>query len=250
MSSEDKPWQDEETLRELYWGQRMSMNEMADEFGCDYTTVYRWMERNGIERRGDGGRDTRAKYEDKDWLRKEYIERGKSTIQIAKEQGCGDEAIRQRLIEFGIKRRDNAPNPEAEYRDEELMRRLYIEEQKSISEIANQLGYSDSAIRRWLHWHEIPVRKSNREKPPYYYTNEDGYEVVTTWIGDRSVSFRIHRLIAIAHGKLDPLDISNREIDVHHKTGIPWDNRPDKLRPIPRDEHAKLHGGSFTPEES
>lgn len=248
MSTESKPWRDEERLRELYWGKRMSMREIAERFGCDYSTVYRWMDRNGIERRGDGGRDTRAKYENEDWLRTEYVEREKSTIQIAKEQGCGDEVIRQRLIEYGIERRDNAPNPEAKYRDEELMRRLYLDEGKSTQGIAEQLGYSKATIRRWLHRHGIPVRESNKEKPPCYYTNDDGYEVICTWVGDRTVSFRVHRLIAVAHGELDPLDIHNRDIDVHHKTGIPWDNRPDKIGAMPRDKHAELHTKDFKPD--
>jgi len=32
-----------------------------------------------------------------------------------------------------------------------------------------------------------------------------------------------------------------KDKDVHHNNGIPWDNRPENIEPIPKEEHAKLH---------
>lgn len=53
MTDEDpeKPWRDEETLRELYWDEEMSAKEMAEEWGCAKSTVNRWMEKHDIPRR-------------------------------------------------------------------------------------------------------------------------------------------------------------------------------------------------------
>lgn len=49
--TDDKPYADEGTLRELYHGQGMSAIEMAERFGVSDTTIRNYMERCGIERR-------------------------------------------------------------------------------------------------------------------------------------------------------------------------------------------------------
>ena len=52
MSSEEKPWQNEEVLREMYHEQRMSMQEIADHFGdLTFGGIKYWMDKHGIERR-------------------------------------------------------------------------------------------------------------------------------------------------------------------------------------------------------
>jgi len=55
------PWRDAETLRELYWDEELAIHEIAAELGCGETTVARWMERHGVERRkvGAAGREAR-----------------------------------------------------------------------------------------------------------------------------------------------------------------------------------------------
>lgn len=50
------------------------------------------------------------------------------------------------------------------WRDEFTMRRLYLEEGKSFSDIANELNISESTVGRWLSKHDIETRKSNVEK--------------------------------------------------------------------------------------
>lgn len=45
---------DPDLLRELYYKKRMTLQEMADELGTSATTVRRYMENHGIERRGRG----------------------------------------------------------------------------------------------------------------------------------------------------------------------------------------------------
>lgn len=41
----------EEWLRERYWGEHMSMPEMAEEAGVSTETIRRWMERHGVDTR-------------------------------------------------------------------------------------------------------------------------------------------------------------------------------------------------------
>lgn len=45
------PWQDEQTLRELYVEQEMSTYEIADKLGCHASTVSNWLHKYDIETR-------------------------------------------------------------------------------------------------------------------------------------------------------------------------------------------------------
>ena len=45
------PWDDEDLLREMYHDHGLTLREIADELGCDHTTVHRRMYEFGIERR-------------------------------------------------------------------------------------------------------------------------------------------------------------------------------------------------------
>ena len=46
----------------------------------------------------------------------------------------------------------------------------------------------------------------------------------------------IHRLVAVAHGKMESLGDGR---DVHHKDGITWVNSPENLTPVPPWEHRR-----------
>lgn len=50
----EKPWRDEKALRELYIEREMSTFEIADELECCQHTVWRWLQKHGIETRGRG----------------------------------------------------------------------------------------------------------------------------------------------------------------------------------------------------
>lgn len=51
---ETPPWQDEDTLRELYVEKQMPTEEIGEGLGCADTTVSKWLDTFGIERRTDG----------------------------------------------------------------------------------------------------------------------------------------------------------------------------------------------------
>lgn len=45
---DEKPWQEEDTLNELYVEKDMTMQEVADELGCSAATIKKWLDRHGI----------------------------------------------------------------------------------------------------------------------------------------------------------------------------------------------------------
>jgi len=44
-----KPWKDEETLADRYKNRECSVAELAEEWGCASSTIYRWLDRYNIE---------------------------------------------------------------------------------------------------------------------------------------------------------------------------------------------------------
>jgi hypothetical protein len=46
------PWRDEDTLQELYHGEKMTHQQIADKLGCTQPTVTKWCNKHDIEPRG------------------------------------------------------------------------------------------------------------------------------------------------------------------------------------------------------
>lgn len=126
---------------------------------------------------------------------------------------------------------------ERKHRDEEVLRELYVRRGMSSREVADELGCSKSTVLEWLNRHDIPTETSTRDKPPNFRTNQLGYEEVRTRAGGERHQVYVHRLMAAAEFGLDAI----RDVDVHHKNDIPWDNRRANLAVMPRSEHVRKH---------
>lgn len=124
-----------------------------------------------------------------------------------------------------------------DHRDEEVLRRMYVDERMSTRQIANDLGCAKSTVQYWLDKHDIDTRPSTHDKPPNFRTNQLGYEELRTRAGGERQHAYVHRLLAVARFGLDAV----RGVDVHHKNDVPWDNRPENLALITRSEHVKQH---------
>lgn len=139
--------------------------------------------------------------------------------------------VRKKLQEHGIKKG---------WEQEDLMKELYTEAEMSTVELADYFNTGTTTIQRWLDRHGIEKRPSNRDKPPRHEWM-GGYERIKTTVDDRCVTFRIHRLIAIAEYGIEPVLHENKL--VHHKNGVKWDNRPKNLELMTNEEHGKHHMG-------
>jgi len=98
---ENKPWRDEEVLRELYHGEGMTQKEIADEFDIIQPTVSKWFLKLDIESRD-------SKYPelcDKKWLQEQYIKKQKSFQEIADDVGCSTFAVQFWLDKHDIETR-------------------------------------------------------------------------------------------------------------------------------------------------
>jgi hypothetical protein len=67
-----------------------------------------------------------------------------------------------------------------------------------------------------------------------------GYEYFRCRAGGDDSTVYVHQLAAILGGA-DPRDVFDPDVDVHHETKVPWDNRPDALELRDAREHRESH---------
>jgi hypothetical protein len=74
-------------------------------------------------------------------------------------------------------------------------------------------------------------------EPLVLHQDEEGYEYFgSKWEG-KNEELKLHRLLAVAEYGFDK--VAGKV--VHHKNGIPWDNRADNIEVLTRSEHGKIH---------
>ena len=128
------------------------------------------------------------------------------------------------------------------YKDPGWLEEKYWHEGLKTSEMADLCGVDRRTIDRSMHAAGIEMRsRSTRLQNNYasFRTDHRGYE---NWRSssretDGQISVPIHRLLAVAEYGFDA--VSGAE--VHHKNGIPWDNRPENIEPLSRIEHQRAH---------
>lgn len=127
------------------------------------------------------------------------------------------------------------------WRDKELMKRLYWDEKMTQAEIADLFGCGAGTVSDWLrNRHELGTRSISEAKEwtkgyvgVPFYTARRGYE---RWEGDGH-TIKVHRIVAAAEYGFDAV----ADKHVHHKNGIPWDNRPENLELLSVSDHSTHH---------
>ncbi|ELZ06783.1 hypothetical protein [Natrialba aegyptia] len=134
------------------------------------------------------------------------------------------------------------------YRDEETLRRLYVEKGLTTYEIADELECSQYTIRTWMERHGIDRRRRGRHNRVEYATYEittGNYELWKDQICEESIY--VHQLLAIADGA-DPYDVFDDSMVCHHRSDHPRDNRPGNIEVMDWGEHSSHHCRQEIPE--
>lgn len=230
------PWRDEELLREKYYGEGMTGPEIAEEWGCSARTISTWREKHGIETKPQNYGEAWA---DEERLRKLYVEDRMTTYEIAEKFDVNDTTISRALDRNGIQSRSGGSGlePNQPWHDEDTLRELYVEEKLTAEEIGERLGCSQATVL--LNMRECGIPR--RHNLPHFKTREDGYEVIRHKIGDTTHIVRVHRLVAVANGELEPSEFCDWDKVVHHKKPIPWLNTHGNLEAMDRGEHQTMH---------
>lgn len=109
-----RKYEDPEWLREQYHGEGRSLTDIAEECGVSHQSVRAQMERHGIERRSMSEAQTSGEIQylhDADWLRQEYIEKERTTVDIAAELGVTRWVVGRWVNRHGMKTRPSAAQP-------------------------------------------------------------------------------------------------------------------------------------------
>lgn len=127
---------------------------------------------------------------------------------------------------------------------ETAIKKLYWDDKMSVRQVADELGKGKSTIDKYMRELNIPRRGRTEALGDGVgmYTEKRGYEILYGRVGQRNRTVRVHSLVAIANGT-DPSEIFGgiEGKIVHHRNGIPWDNRPSNLETMSQSEHAELH---------
>ena len=125
------------------------------------------------------------------------------------------------------------------YREEETLRRLYWENGMTMEEMADRLGCSLPTIQTWMNRHSIPRRRTGPKGSihPSIFTKSSGYEIASARVDGEMLAVRLHRLVAVRESGFDAVS----GMHVHHRNGVPWDNRPENLEIVTSSEHARRH---------
>lgn len=194
-------------------------------------------------------------YQDEDWLREQYVEKGRTVTDIAEQFDMTNPGITHWMDKYGIERRSNkeAQKPDKPYTDEEWLLEQYLEKENSLHDIAAECDVTGAVILKWARRFDIPRRNTtdhfkNNEVTTAYVSGDFGglpggyirYQarVPNT---DTPKSVHEHQLVMLREGA-DPHKVfSDGEYNIHHKNGIKWDNREENLELITATEHRKHH---------
>ncbi|WP_224449313.1 HNH endonuclease [Haloprofundus salilacus] len=241
---------DKEALKELYYGEGLSVNEIADRSAVTYPTVIHWMDKHGIERRSQGG----GKHENTPWrdeprLRQLHHEEELTVPEIAEELDTTDTTIQTWLRRHDIENQTNdIKRRRRMWADPEELRRLYHDEELSLREVGEVFGVDRDRVRSEMDRHGIPRRSrlvAVRNTYATFRIDDAGYEGWSSRHRGKYEFLRVHRLLAIAKG-YDAHKVFSGDYHVHHINGVKWDNRPDNIELLKHSEHTRYHHQKLT----
>jgi len=235
---DNPPWQDKEILEDLYINQGFTCPEIGQKLGVSGSTVDEWRRRLGVTRL----------YKREEWLDNKFNGEGLTIAQIAKEADCERKTVAEWLDKLGVRSEEDRPADYADekpWHDAETLQELYHGEELSAKRVAKRLGCSPQTVRHWLIQFDIPRRSAGHTTIECEPSLQRKYPTIS---GDGETVL-LHRFVAFAAGNMSFEELCDPQKVVHHRTNIPWDNRPENLKVMDLGEHTAMHGSSdYEPE--
>lgn len=169
--SSERPWRDKEVLQELYEEQGLRHREIAEKLGCAHRTVGEWLDRHGIEKRGELWRIVQKNNPSRAWTNREllyelHIQQELSPTEIAEELGCSLHTISRWLKKHDIPQKHYPTRSPETLHDEKVVRELYVKRGMTLYEIADEVGCAQKTVWNWLMRHGIETRAIEGENHP------------------------------------------------------------------------------------
>lgn len=122
-------------------------------------------------------------YKDKEWLYQQYCILKIKVSDIAKECNTTTDVIYDWIHKYDIPTNRYAKKP-----SKEILKKLYIDDLKSLREIAEILGASRPAVTRWIKDYDIPIRTISEANHNYMQykggTEKQSKKVTKDWLDD------------------------------------------------------------------
>lgn len=170
-------------------------------------------------------------YDNPALIRRLYVNRQMKERDIANLINCSQSTVRNRVSKFDLSR---------PWRNEDVLRELYCNKGFSIPKTADVMGVSSSSVQDYIDKFDISTRKANQhQKYASLYSRTDGHEEWKTRdkeVGGEVCMF-VHRLLAISEYGIEEV----KNMHVHHKNDIPWDNRIENIQLMSPSDHSKHH---------
>jgi len=157
---EEKSTIKKEYLEEQYINLGRDPKEIATDCEIELVDIFRLLSKYGLLSKKYSKRviDKSIKYQNEDWLRKEYEIKKREIKDIANELNVHSVTIHNWLKVFDIKIRGRQGG---KWTNKDWMYHQYIELDKSYKEIAKICETTPSTINRWLKIHDIRKREEN-----------------------------------------------------------------------------------------
>jgi len=194
----------EDELRTLYLEKERSIEDIADHYGCSYIAVRNRLKNYDIDIRSSGAllRDADStRYQDKEWLSEQYLEREKSKQVIADECGVSESTIQYWVDKYDIQTRNLAEaqhqrhvRKDEPYMDADVLYELYWGEMLTQREIADKFGVSQLAVQRWMNRFDIELRYAGAHGNTYKtergeYVRSSHEREIANWLHERGVDY-------------------------------------------------------------
>jgi 5-methylcytosine-specific restriction endonuclease McrA len=174
---------------------------------------------------GEPIQEHKPRYKREEWLREQYVERGKSTYEIADMADCGADTVLRHLNKHGIETRTRKGSPPAsdKVKNKNWLREQYVERRKSTVEIADMADCSKTTVRRSLSENGIETRPSPADLSgadhPSYAGGESEYGLGWNESKKRAVRERDNNACRnCGMSQEQHRRQYNRRLDVHHIT--------------------------------
>lgn len=236
-SSKNKPWTDKQLLEELYLDKELTTIEISEELNCSKSTIVHWINKFDISR---DEKPPLWRYEG--ILKTLYLENDWTIEEIANELGGYKRTIRTWLNRHDIKKSD-ADDEDNKYRNETVMRRMYIDKEMSVTEISNKLDCHHSTISKWLARHNIQTRTPSdvshrliqkeveKNDQPYdnveylkHLHNEENMSVIEIArelnCSEQTIRTRLYKFGLIDDEEKDEITLD--QINIDYPEDVPW----------------------------
>lgn len=172
-------------------------------------------------------------YHNREWLVEKYWDEGLEQNEIADICGVDDSTISTWM------RKNDIPTIFSEWVSKEELENLYHDKKLSMRDIADKFDVDSETIRLAMSKNGVEAR-DRLEYQKYHHPTlhiENEYPSFMEQSFGTNNRVKVHRLIMVAEHGID----SVKGMDVHHKNGVKWDNRPENLELKNPSEHMRHH---------